>query len=277
VMVTAMAGLVIAAAIGLAIDGRELAHESIWAKPLKFGVSFVVYGLTLAWLLPWWLVVRALPKGATRADRPADPPYSALLRHKALWLAGVCHAATNYSFFFVSIWLPLYLVNTRGFSIGSMTVLVAAVFAVQAASSLVVGQLADRLVRAGHTQDVVLRRLSAGGLVAVTAGIAGVALAPGQAALAGWLLFTGVALGIGPVTVFAMGQTFAGPRLSGSWIGWQSAIGSLSGAVGPVVTGAIVDATGGYAGAFAFAGAVSLLGAGLFLWVLPTIRPVLAD
>jgi hypothetical protein len=52
VMVAAMAGLVIAAAVGLVVDGRELAHESIWAKPLKFGVSFVVYGLTLAWLLP---------------------------------------------------------------------------------------------------------------------------------------------------------------------------------------------------------------------------------
>ena len=52
VMVAAMTGLVIAAAIGLVVDGRTLAHESIWAKPLKFGVSFVIYGVTLAWLLP---------------------------------------------------------------------------------------------------------------------------------------------------------------------------------------------------------------------------------
>jgi hypothetical protein len=27
-------------------------HESIWAKPFKFGVSFVLYGATLAWMLP---------------------------------------------------------------------------------------------------------------------------------------------------------------------------------------------------------------------------------
>ena len=52
VMVAAMTGLVLAAAVGLVVDGRDLAGESIWAKPLKFGVSFVIYGLTLAWLLP---------------------------------------------------------------------------------------------------------------------------------------------------------------------------------------------------------------------------------
>ncbi|MGI5129477.1 hypothetical protein ACQEVB_21910 [Pseudonocardia sp. CA-107938] len=52
VTVAVMAGLVVAAAIGLVVDGRTLGHEAIWAKPLKFGMSFVIYGLTLAWLLP---------------------------------------------------------------------------------------------------------------------------------------------------------------------------------------------------------------------------------
>lgn len=53
VMVAAMTGLVVAAAVGLVVDGRTLGGaESVWAKPLKFGVSFVIYGLTLAWLLP---------------------------------------------------------------------------------------------------------------------------------------------------------------------------------------------------------------------------------
>jgi len=52
IMVAAMAGLVVVAAVGLVVDGRELLHESIWAKPFKFGVSFVLYGATLAWMLP---------------------------------------------------------------------------------------------------------------------------------------------------------------------------------------------------------------------------------
>ncbi|TMR26652.1 hypothetical protein ETD85_41800 [Nonomuraea zeae] len=52
IMVAAMSALVLVAGFGLLADGRELMHQSIWAKPLKFGVSFVIYAATLAWLLP---------------------------------------------------------------------------------------------------------------------------------------------------------------------------------------------------------------------------------
>jgi hypothetical protein len=52
IMVVAMAGLVVAAGIGLVVDERQLVDGSIWAKPFKFGVSFVIYGATLAWMLP---------------------------------------------------------------------------------------------------------------------------------------------------------------------------------------------------------------------------------
>ncbi len=62
-MVLAMSGLVLTAGLGLAIDGREILNESVWLKPFKFGLSFVLYGATLAWLLSklrkakrfgWW-------------------------------------------------------------------------------------------------------------------------------------------------------------------------------------------------------------------------------
>lgn len=52
IMVAAMACLVVVAGVGLVVDDRQLLHESIWAKPFKFGVSFVLYGATLAWMLP---------------------------------------------------------------------------------------------------------------------------------------------------------------------------------------------------------------------------------
>ncbi|MEU4193485.1 hypothetical protein AB0E69_16420 [Kribbella sp. NPDC026611] len=63
VMVLAMAGLVLASGVGLAVDHREILNESVWLKPFKFGISFVAYGATLAWLLSrlrkarrlgWW-------------------------------------------------------------------------------------------------------------------------------------------------------------------------------------------------------------------------------
>ena len=52
VMVVAMTALVVVADVALVVDDRQLMHESIWAKPFKFGMSFAIYGATLAWLLP---------------------------------------------------------------------------------------------------------------------------------------------------------------------------------------------------------------------------------
>ncbi|MGW7685619.1 hypothetical protein ACWGID_33055 [Kribbella sp. NPDC054772] len=63
-MVLAMTGLVVASGIGLLVDHREILNESVWLKPFKFGISFVLYGATLAWLLSklrkakrfgWWM------------------------------------------------------------------------------------------------------------------------------------------------------------------------------------------------------------------------------
>lgn len=58
----AVTGLV--SLIGLVVDPRELVGSPAWAKPLKFSISFVLYALTLSWLigqvtsarrLAWWL------------------------------------------------------------------------------------------------------------------------------------------------------------------------------------------------------------------------------
>jgi hypothetical protein len=56
---------------------------------------------------------------------------------------------------------------------------------------------------------------------------------------------------------------FAGPRAAGSWIGFQNALGNLSGIIGPIVTGLLIDHLGGYGLAFIVAAAVTGFGA---LW-----------
>ncbi|MBX7266963.1 hypothetical protein KIF24_13610 [Micromonospora sp. Llam7] len=51
VFVSAMAVLALVCAVGIVADQRVLTGVPIWLKPFKFSVSFVLYGLTLAWLL----------------------------------------------------------------------------------------------------------------------------------------------------------------------------------------------------------------------------------
>ncbi|BDT87696.1 hypothetical protein FMUAM8_34600 [Nocardia cyriacigeorgica] len=59
-----MTALTIVSACGMVVDDRLLLGESVWLKPLKFGIAFTLYGLTLVWLLrlphrgrraTWWL------------------------------------------------------------------------------------------------------------------------------------------------------------------------------------------------------------------------------
>ena len=70
----------------------------------------------------------------------------------------------------------------------------------------------------------------------------------------------------------AVAQIFAGPRAAGSWVGVQNAFGNVSGTVGPIITGLIVDSLGGYAYAFAAAAALAALGALLWWALIPEIR-----
>ncbi|MCH0539435.1 hypothetical protein I3F58_07630 [Streptomyces sp. MUM 203J] len=64
VVSAAMAVVAVACAVGLAVDDRTLVGMPIWNKPFKFAVSFVAYGLSMAWILS--LLPRHRP-GARRA------------------------------------------------------------------------------------------------------------------------------------------------------------------------------------------------------------------
>ncbi|WP_327308935.1 hypothetical protein OG730_40130 [Streptomyces sp. NBC_01298] len=60
---TLMFAVSLLCAVAALVDDRQLLGESIWFKPMKFGVAFGIYGVTLAWLLSrlnkarrvgWW-------------------------------------------------------------------------------------------------------------------------------------------------------------------------------------------------------------------------------
>ncbi|WFF05369.1 hypothetical protein O7622_20185 [Micromonospora sp. WMMD1076] len=64
-LVSAMAVLTVVAAVGVVADPRVLTGAPIWLKPLKFAISFVLYGVTLAWMLS------LLPRRSRAAERAA--------------------------------------------------------------------------------------------------------------------------------------------------------------------------------------------------------------
>ncbi|MFM5924205.1 MAG: MFS transporter, partial [Novosphingobium sp.] len=185
---------------------------------------------------------------------------------------GVGHFATNYGFYFLLTWLPLYLIKSRGYTIPEMTVLTTLGFSAQGISALVMGRLSDTWVARGAEEGPLRRNLMAVGQGLAALAIGSVFFAQGTYQLGACLIVAGLASGLTSTNLFAIAQMFSGPRAAGGWIGVQNAIGNLAGIVGPIVTGLIIDYLGGYGFAFALSALVPALGA-LWWWkVIPPIR-----
>ncbi len=236
---------------------------------------FWIFGLaTLVWLIPWQVAAAPLRARSLAAPPAERVSMRRLLRIPTLWRMGLVHFLSNYGFYFLLAWLPLYLVNTRGYSIGEMTLLTTLGFTTQGIVALAAGWLSDRMVARGAHEGQLRRGLMVAGQLATAAAIAGIAVGDGMATLACWLVVAGFGTGLVATNLFAIGQIFAGPRAAGSWIGAQNALGNVSGIVGPVITGLIVDYLGGYGWAFACAAAMAALGALLWWAIIPDIRQI---
>lgn len=88
------------------------------------------------------------------------------------------------------------------------------------------------------------------------------------------LLLAGFFFGFTTPNIFAIGQTPAGARAAGKWIGVHSCIGNIAGIVAPIITGVVVDRNGAFVWAFAIAAGVGLLGVVGWGLIVRRVEPV---
>ncbi len=237
---------------------------------------FIAFGLiTLLWLLPWWLARAGIEEGEGKHELApvASAPMSALVRQPGFWAVTALHLSATFPLYFIVGWLPLWLVKARGFSILDMSLLTSAFYVAQIIGGTLGAWAIDRAIRRGGDGSRWRRWMLFG---AVTCCAAGLLLLP---EIQGWLpLVTLIAItgfGYGPVPnlLFVIGQTMAGPSTAGRWVGVQTSLGNLSGVIGPVMTGIIVDAAG-YRPAFIVTAAIVATGTLIFGLVVRRIEPV---
>jgi nitrate/nitrite transporter NarK len=96
----------------------------------------------------------------------------------------------------------------------------------------------------------------------------------GHASLIAGLVVAGLGLGVMHVCINMIAQVFAGPLAAGKWVGVQNGIGNLAGITNPIITGAIIDATGSYAWAFALAASGPLISAFSLAVLVPRVAPI---
>jgi len=257
-------GLAAGPAFGTFMGGMILAHFG-W-RPL-----FVSLGaLSLLWLWPWIAgPVRDLSL-ACAPEPVQSPSYAEIIRRRGAQGAALGHFCANYAFYVVISWLPLYLVQERGFSITRMAVLGGAVYLMQAGGAFVAGWAIDRSIRAGATPNRAYKTAMIGSQTTFAICLAGAVWAPPLASSV-FLLLAGAAFGPTSTTLYAVGQTLAGPAASGRWMGFQNCVGNLAGIVAPAITGFLVDRTGHFYSAFGLGIAVALIGVVSWIVIVPRI------
>lgn len=270
---SANAAVAAALAFGPAVGtlaGGIILQETGWRE-----IFWIFGAITLLWLVPWWLASAPLRSARVAVPVTQPIPLARIAQQRAVWLMGVGHFATNYGFYFLLTWLPLYLVKSRGYTLADMTLLTTLGFAAQGVVALVMGRVSDRWVSGGADEGTVRRWLMVIGQGVAAVALATVYFAANKIQLGAVLMIAGVASGLTSTNLFAIGQIFAGPRAAGGWIGVQNAIGNLAGIIGPILTGLMVDYLGGYGYAFALTALVPALGALWWAKVIPTIEQVI--
>jgi MFS family permease len=237
---------------------------------------FILFGaISLLWLVPW-IATTWKASSEYRAERvTAEPdlPFKAILRRKDFWGLSLGHFAGNYGFYFVISWLPLYLVKARGFTMGEMANIGGFVYLAYAAAAALGALITDWWIGTGAAHGKARKTIAAISQTVGAAGLMMTALAGPKASLIG-LFVTAVGFGLVSPHIFATAQRLAGKRGIGRWMGMQNALGNLSGIVGPLVTGAIIDSTGAYTWAFILTAAVALVGLIGWLTMIPRVEPI---
>jgi MFS family permease len=261
-------GLALGPAAGTLAGGLILA---LWG----WRAVFVTFGLlTFLWLIPWQITTRKADDAS--AQREPSVALRTLLGKWPLWSMSIAHIASNYVFYFLLAWLPLYLVKSRGLSLGTMTLLATLGYAVQAVAALAFGSFSDWWTARGYAEDRVRRAMMFLGQLLAAIAVLGLAYATSPTQIGALLCLAGIATGALSLNTYAIAQMFAGPRAAGSWVGTQNAIGNLSGIFGPILTGVIVDSAG-YTSAFVVTAAVAAAGALWWLVGVPRIGQVQLD
>ncbi len=260
-------GLAIGPAVGTWVGGNLMAISG-WRA------SFLVFGaLSLLWLAPWRQATRHLDRADAEGPRVPSPTYLQILARRETWGAALGHFSANWAFYFVISWLPLYLVKERGFSMTEMAGIAGGLYVLQAIGNIATGWLADQWMRAGASANLARKSFMITSHLIVGLALLG-AVNDNTTVVIACLALASIGFGFGTPALFTIGQTLAGPKAAGKWMGIQNGFGNIAGIVGPVVTGLIVYETHSFTWTFVVSGVISL--AGVLCWwvVIPRVAPL---
>lgn len=197
-----------------------------------------------------------------------------LLRRRKVWGLTIGFAAYGYSFYLFLTWLPDYLVRTLHMGILKSAGYAAIPWICATASDLLVGGwLIDLLVARGHDETRLRKTVFLAGMVMGLA-VLGATSTTRPAAAISWISIALTGLAAAAPVGWSLPSLIAPKGGTGTVGGIMNFANNMMGVAAPVITGYIVAATRSFAGAFAIAGAILLVGMAAFVFLLGRIEPL---
>jgi len=256
---------------------------------------FLIAGvLGILWALGWWGLYRRpelvdsigeeemaiINEGRAEEERAAAAagtekavPVIVLLRKRAVWAMMIGFFCVNFAVTFFLTWFPTYLVDERGFDLLKLGAFGAIPPICSIIGSWSGGLINDALLKRGWTVTRVRKTCLVVGML-LCAVIGGAAFVP-TAGLALALMsvsYFGSAFTI--VTIWCLPADFVPASTVGVLGGTQNFFSNIGSALNPIVIGFLYGATGAFGLPLLLSGAVSILGALVFAFMLPRVEQI---
>ncbi len=201
------------------------------------------------------------PTGAVRASQPGETSgevsFTAgeAVRTRAFWLISLGHSASLLVVQAVNVHLIIHLNESLGYSLATASLAVTMLNAFQIVGNLIGGELGDRYSK---------RIITALTMVLHASGLLMLAFASNLAMVVGFALLHGTGWGVRGPLMQAIRADYFGTRSIGMIVGLSSMITMIGNTSGPLIAGALADATGDYKLGFTLLAVLAGLGSGFF-------------
>lgn len=215
-------------------------------------LMFALTGVAgLIWLVPWLLMVK---KDAPAARNPSPSAgrsrstltFGEILSSPMIWgtlINGFCY---NYFTFYSMTWMPAYLVEQRGLSLERSGIYTAFSFVGIAVMSLLGGWAADLLIKRGGDPVIVRKGFVIAGFLGASSVVLGAYASSVPMALF-WNIFSLSIVGLATANNLALCRITLVPAPAvGAVTGVQQVATSLAGIAAPIVSGWLLQVSGGY-------------------------------
>jgi MFS transporter, ACS family, D-galactonate transporter len=256
-------------------------------------ITFAITGaLGLVWCVVWVIAFRNSPADHPRVNaselahiregqktlrRDADlveVPWHKLFAHRNIWAMCIGFFMINYNSYFFITWLPTYLVKARGMSMMEMGFMASLPLFLSMLVEVLAGWASDRVYSSGRLSLTATRKLFlvVGLLMASSIGFAAFVASPLIAVALLCVAKSGTT--VAASQVWALPGDVAPRNMVSRVAGIQNTVSNMGGVVGPIVTGAIVGATGSFVPALLFSSALIVIAMLNYLFLLGRVEPI---